>query len=54
MQVLDNLRAGVQARRKLLGPRTGIDNRPLSSVRDRELSADGRRDFNDPSIFGTA
>ncbi|GAA5968723.1 hypothetical protein JCM21900_000451 [Sporobolomyces salmonicolor] len=54
VQVLDNLRAGVQARRKLLGPRTGIDNRPLSSVRDRELSADGRRDFNDPSIFGTA
>lgn len=40
------MRVGVQARRKLVGPRQGI-NRLLNGARDRELSAEGVRDFND-------
>ncbi|GAA5825526.1 hypothetical protein JCM11251_000273 [Rhodosporidiobolus azoricus] len=54
VSVLDTLRAGVQARRKLVGKRSGIDNRPLDTVRERELSRDGKRDFNDVSTFATA
>ncbi|GAA6027568.1 hypothetical protein JCM8097_007927 [Rhodosporidiobolus ruineniae] len=55
VQTLNALRAGVQARRQLPGRRQGgIDNRPLETVRERELSRDGKRDFNDPSIFPSA
>ncbi|GAA6007785.1 hypothetical protein JCM10207_004873 [Rhodosporidiobolus poonsookiae] len=51
VKTLDKLREGVQARRKLNGSRRGINNTPLSTARERELSRDGKRDFNDVSVF---
>ncbi|GAA6020973.1 hypothetical protein JCM11491_001571 [Sporobolomyces phaffii] len=52
--VLDSLRKGVQARRELRGPRQGPDTTPFEPARSRELSAEGKRDFNDPAIFNRA
>ncbi|KAM0748340.1 putative 3-deoxy-D-arabino-heptulosonate-7-phosphate synthase [Meredithblackwellia eburnea MCA 4105] len=53
VEVLDGLRKGVQARRKLVGPKQGI-NRLLNGVRERELSVEGKRDFNDVNTFPSA
>lgn len=58
VQVLDKLRAGVRARRALLGAngggRKGIDNRVLATASERASSAQGVRDFNDPAQFPAA
>ncbi|GAA5970769.1 hypothetical protein JCM11641_004447 [Rhodosporidiobolus odoratus] len=54
VETLNNLRAGVQARRALLGDRRGIDNRPLTTARARDQSVDGKKDFNDPAFFASA
>lgn len=49
MTTLNTLRKGIQARRALVGPRTGI-NRPFNGTRERDPSAQGARDFNDVNI----
>ncbi|GAA5910838.1 3-deoxy-7-phosphoheptulonate synthase [Sporobolomyces salmoneus] len=52
--VLNTLRKGVQARREWRGPQKGPDTTPFEPARSRELSAEGKRDFNDPAIFNRA
>lgn len=57
VKVLNKLREGVQARRKLQGEgkaRRGIDNRALATPGERNGSVDGRKDFNDTSLFQTS
>ncbi|BGP15924.1 hypothetical protein JCM10213_003646 [Rhodosporidiobolus nylandii] len=54
VEVLNTLRSGVQARRKLFGDRRGVDNRPLSTATERAASKDGKREFNDPNFFPVA
>ncbi|KWU46211.1 putative 3-deoxy-D-arabino-heptulosonate-7-phosphate synthase [Rhodotorula sp. JG-1b] len=56
VKVLDTLREGVQARRKLHGgnARRGIDNRALATESERTASVDGRKDFNDPNFFSAS
>ncbi|KAK4056020.1 hypothetical protein OIO90_003015 [Microbotryomycetes sp. JL221] len=54
VKVLDTLRSGVQQRRQLLGERQNLNNRPLNGLRERELSAEGVRDFNDVNMFPPA
>lgn len=56
VKVLDTLRQGVQARRKLHGgnSRRGIDNRALATESERTASVDGRKDFNDPNFFSAS
>ncbi|GAA5849500.1 hypothetical protein JCM8547_000475 [Rhodosporidiobolus lusitaniae] len=51
VEVLNTLRSGVQARRKLFGERRGIDNRPLRAARDPSVD---KKPFNDPDFFPTA
>ncbi|GAA5997753.1 3-deoxy-7-phosphoheptulonate synthase [Rhodotorula paludigena] len=54
VKVLNTLRSGVQARRKLTGGRRGIDNRALATASERASSVNGHRDFNDPNFFPAA
>lgn len=51
--MLDTLRKGVQARRQRAGPMPGL-NRQFSSLRDRQASQEGERDFNDVAAFPSA
>lgn len=46
VSTLDKLRAGVQARRTLLGPKRTL-NRGIDSRRERERSQSAKRDFNE-------
>ncbi|KAK4698829.1 3-deoxy-7-phosphoheptulonate synthase, partial [Phenoliferia sp. Uapishka_3] len=47
---LDTLRKGVQERRKLVGERNGINRGLFGGQREREVSAEGARDFNDVNM----
>ncbi|KAI5480471.1 3-deoxy-7-phosphoheptulonate synthase [Pseudohyphozyma bogoriensis] len=53
VEVLNTLRKGVQARRKIVPQRQGL-NRMLNGAREREVSVEGARDFNDVNFFPTA